>query len=159
VLTGGTILDASTTTTPSVLDQDGNVIEGGSTATTGGGVSTIPCAYGIQLGSNCYSGGDVTITGESSSSYTIAGLVNGVWYNVVVASVDGSGNVGPPSPEVCDYPAPVSDFWKTYRTAGGQAGGGFCALETLGAPAGASFALGAAGAGVLAALRRRRRAK
>jgi len=159
VLTGGTALDASTATTPPVLDQDGTTIEGGSTTTTGGGVSTIPCAYGIGLGGNCYSGGDVTITGESSSSYTIPGLVNGVWYNVVLASVDGSGNVGPPSPEVCDYPAPVSDFWKTYRTAGGQAGGGFCALETLGAPAGASFALGVAGAGLLAAVRRRRRGK
>jgi hypothetical protein len=159
VLTGGTVLDASMTTTQPVLDQDGNTIEGGSATTTGGGVSTIPCAYGIHLGSNCYSGGDVTITGEPSSSYTIPGLTNGVWYNVVVAAVDGSGNVGPPSPEVCDYPAPVSDFWKTYRNAGGQAGGGFCALETLGAPAGASFALGVAGAGLLAAVRRRRRVK
>ena len=156
VLTSGAVLDGSTTTGP-VFDDAGNEIEGGSTTALSGGVSTIPCAYGIGLGSDCYSGGSITLTGESNGSRTITGLTNGTWYNVVVASVDGSGNVGPPSPEVCDYPAPVSDFWQTYRNAGGKAGGGFCALQALGAPAGASFALGVAGAGLLAAMRRRRR--
>jgi hypothetical protein len=68
--------------------------------------------------------------------------------------VDGTGNVGPPSSEVCDYPAPVKDFWQNYEQDGGGAGG-FCALETAGT--GGSSLAGVAGVFALAAMARRRR--
>jgi hypothetical protein len=74
---------------------------------------------------------------------------------VVVASVDGTGNVGPPSPEVCDYPAPVKDFWQVYEQDGGGAGG-FCALESIGA-GGQSLAGVGIVFGIAAIARRRRR--
>ena len=83
------------------------------------------------------------------------GLVDYVTYTVVVASVDGTGNIGPPSLEVCDYPAPVRDFWQTYNEDGGKAGG-FCALETIGT-GGAPALAGVAGVLGLAAFMRRRR--
>jgi hypothetical protein len=98
-----------------------------------------------------------TVSGETAATYTLAGLTNGVTYNVVVAAVDAFGNIGPPSPQNCDYPAPVNDFFKVYRGAGGGAGGGFCALEAVGAPAGSTVAFGGAGALLFAAVRRRRR--
>jgi hypothetical protein len=56
-------------------------------------------------------------------------------YNLVVAAVDGYGNIGPPSGEVCGKPEPIDDFWKIYRQDGGNAGGGLCALEAVGARA------------------------
>jgi hypothetical protein len=149
VLAGNsTVLDASTTTT--VLDEAGNVID--ASTTTGGGISTIPPQNIVGAGPS-----GVTVSDKSTSSFTITQLQNGVTYNVVVAGVDGSGNVGPQSDVHCDSPAPVDDFWKTYRQAGGQAGGGFCALEAVGEPA-SSFAGMAilVGSTVLAVRRRRR---
>jgi hypothetical protein len=125
-----------------------------------GGISTIP--VGNLFGANSTTG--VTVSGKATGTYTITGLKNGTPncapgcdYTVVVAAVDTSGNVGPPSVEVCDYPAPVKDFWQTYRQAGGQAGGGFCALGVVGAPVGFSMALAGVGAAFVAAVRRRSR--
>ena len=96
-----------------------------------------------------------TLSDKSVGQYQITGLTDGTWYNVVVAAVDGTGNVGPASPEVCDYPAPVQDFWQTYRQDGGQANG-FCALETVGAGGPSLAGVGAVFVGA-ALLRRRRR--
>jgi hypothetical protein len=158
-LQSGVTLDGGTTTSTAQFDDAGNLIEGGTVTTGGGGRSNISCNYVLGVGSNCTAGGGQTITGEATSRYTITGLSNGAIYNVVVAAVDATGNVGPPSPLTCDYPAPVKDFWKTYRDAGGKAGGGFCALETLGAPAGSTLALGGLSAVLAALVRRRRRAK
>jgi MYXO-CTERM domain-containing protein len=101
----------------------------------------------------------VTVSGETDSTYTVSGLEDKVTYNFVIAAVDNSGNIGPPSTENCATPAPINDFWKIYREDGGQAGGGFCALEAAGAPAGSTIAFAGAGAFVLAAVRRRRRTK
>jgi hypothetical protein len=141
--------DAGVVETPVVYDEAGNVIEGGTVEEGSGGISTIPSQY-LLNGSSGF-----TIADKSVGSYTIKGLIDGVTYTVVVASVDGTGNVGPPSLEVCDYPAPVRDFWQTYREDGGQAGG-FCALETIGA-GGAPALAGVAGILAIAALARRRR--
>jgi hypothetical protein len=146
-----TILDASTSSVaPAVVDEAGNVIEGGTTTTGPIGISNIPPSYLLNAGST-----GVTVSDRAASSYTIKGLKNGTTYNVVVAAVDGSGNVGPTSQEKCDFPAPVNDFWSLYRAGGGRAGGGFCALEAVGEPA--RSAGGIALAGVIGALVLRRR--
>jgi len=137
---------------PVVEDEAGNVIEGGSVEEGNGGISTIPTQY-LLNGSSGF-----TIADKAVGSYQIKGLVDYVTYTVVVASVDGTGNVGPPSLEVCDYPAPVKDFWQNYREDGGQ-GAGFCALESIGA-GGASSLAGVAGVlGFAAIVRRRRRSR
>jgi hypothetical protein len=87
-------------------------------------------------------------------------LTNGATYSVVVSAVDGSCNVGPQStPEQCDFPAPVNDFFKLYREAGGQAGGSFCALDAVGAPTGATIVSIGFGAAAFALARRRRNAR
>jgi hypothetical protein len=56
------------------------------------------------------------------------GLQNGLNYAVAVATVDTLGNVGPLSEIECGTPRPVTDFFEAYRDAGGDAGGGFCAI-------------------------------
>jgi|HubBroStandDraft_1064217.scaffolds.fasta_scaffold16397_4 hypothetical protein len=159
---GGAIVSVEDEAATETFDEAGNLI---STTTTGNvGICTIPCQY--LEGASCTYGQPVytsinppTLPSESNGSYTILGLTNFTHYNVVVAAVDASGNVGPPSPEVCDYPAPVNDFFKNYTDAGGTAGGGFCALEAVGMAGGSSaaFAGAAAGAFVLLRYRRKRR--
>jgi hypothetical protein len=139
---------ASTTIAP-VYDDAGNLISEGGVVEGSGGISTIPMSYAIGVNNG------FTIADKSVGQYTITGLTNGVTYNLVVSAVDGYGNVGPPSAEVCDYPAPVNDFWQTYEGAGGG-GGGFCALETVGAGGGSLAAVG--GFIAAAAFFRRRRA-
>jgi hypothetical protein len=145
--------------------SSGFELDGGAVATTEsgvssgpGGLSLISCAYVQGVGSNCYTGGGETVTGESSTGYTITGLTDNTTYDVVVAAVDGSGNVGPPSSCVHDFPAPITDFYSTYAGEGGTAGGGFCALDAAGLPTGSAGLVGGVVAGLLAALRRRRRA-
>jgi hypothetical protein len=144
VLTSGIVIDGGNVTT---FDEAGAEI----TTNGSGGISTIPSAnlVGINAG--------FTIASESAGTYTIVGLTNGVIYNVAVAAVDGSGNIGPISSVVCDDPAPVNDFWTNYRKDGGLAGGGFCALEAVGLPVGPAVAFGAAATGLIGVLRRRRR--
>ncbi|HSY24441.1 MAG TPA: hypothetical protein VK841_20080 [Polyangiaceae bacterium] len=144
VLTSGIVVDGGEVTT---FDEAG--LE--TTTSASGGISTIPSAnlVGINAG--------FTIASESAGTYTIVGLTNGVTYNVAVSAVDGSGNIGPISSVVCDYPAPVNDFWTNYRNDGGLAGGGFCALEAVGLPVGPTVAFGAVATGLIGVLRRRRR--
>ena len=99
-----------------------------------------------------------TVTGEAVGNYSIAGLVDGVNFNVSVAAVDNFGNVGPLAAQGCGTPQPVTDFLTAYRNAGGGAGGGFCSVEAVGHAAGWGFGLGFGFAGVaLAGSRRRRR--
>ncbi len=149
-LSSAIVSDAGAVTT--VVDDAGD--DGGTTTvTTGaGGISTIPPQFLITPDN----GTGITVGDKTATQYQIKGLQNGTTYTVVVAAVDGYGNVGPPSTEVCDYPAPTQDFFATYKNDGGGAGGGFCALEAPGAPA-SSLAGGAALVGAVAFLRRRRR--
>jgi hypothetical protein len=160
LLSGGTIVGGtSSTTTPEALeaglDDAGNVIDSGVVGPTNGGIWTPPAGHVLNPNETTGS----TISGQTNSTYTISGLTNAKSYTVVVAAVDNYGNVGPPSAQACDCPAPVDDFWKTYRIDGGQAGGGFCALEAVGAPAGSTVAFAGAGSLVVATIRRRRRKK
>jgi Fibronectin type III domain len=151
VLSSAFVQEGGTTTTD-VFDEAGDLIDA-STTTGGGGLSNIPAAYLYAPSSD-----GVTIPSNATGTFTITGLKNGTTYNVVVAAVDGSGNVGPPSAEVCDYPAPVNDFWNLYRNAGGRAGGGLCALEAVGEPVQAAAGVAMfVGTGLLAARRRRSR--
>jgi hypothetical protein len=132
------------------FDEAGNLIEGGTS--TGGGISTIPPQNRVP-GSR-----DLTVPDKSTGTFTIKGLVNGHTYTAIVAAVDGFGNIGPPSQQVCDFPAPVNDFWKIYRDSGGRAGGGFCALEAVGEPAPVTAGIALlVGASVLGVRRRSRR--
>jgi hypothetical protein len=95
--------------------------------------------------------------GPTSSSATISGLTNGTSYAVAVTAQDAFLNNGTISNLVCDTPITLNDFFETYRNDGGQAGGGFCSLENLGAPAGgATFAI-VSFATLLALTRRRER--
>jgi hypothetical protein len=159
LLSGGTVPDSGTDSAvvaPTVeFDDAGNPIvsEAGATTESGvGGIWMPPKGHIVNPDPTL----GITATGETISTYTVTGLRNGTVYNVVVAAVDNFGNIGPPSTQVCDFPAPVNDFWKIYRLDGGQAGGGFCALEAVGAPAASTVAFAGAGALVVAGLRRRR---
>jgi hypothetical protein len=127
-----------------------------------GGISTIPCQY--LVGGSCPAGspaytntGLSTVSTATASAYTITGLTNGITYDVAIAGVDGSGNVGPVSTCFSDYPAVVNDFFTLYRQAGGQAGGSFCALEAVGEPVGAPIVGVAFGALALTMARRRKK--
>jgi hypothetical protein len=127
-----------------------------------GGISAIPCQY--LVGASCAAGspaytntGLSTVTGPTGSGYTIKSLTNGATYDVVVAAVDGSGNVGPASNCASDYPAVVDDFFTLYREAGGRAGGSFCALQAVGEPAGAPIVGVAFSVLAFTVARRRRR--
>lgn len=57
------------------------------------------------------------------------GLVNGVAYNVAVAATDTYQNTGTLSSLACNVPQPVNGFFKAYRAAGGQGGGGYCSFS------------------------------
>jgi len=151
----------------------GSPVEGASGASSGtsgslnepvgGGIAGIACAY-LVMGScsapssPAYTSQAITVTTESSSSYTATGLTNGHKYNLVVSAVDAFGNPGPPAIEQCGQPAAISDFYGAYRAAGGKAGGGYCAVGPVSRAArpwlGAFVALGA---GLWSARRRRRR--
>ncbi len=136
---------AVVTTVDEAGDDSGSIVSGV------GGISTIPTANLVGVSSATLE----TVADKSAGQFNITGLQNGALYTVVVAAVDGYGNVGPPSTEVCDTPSPTQDFFKTYKSDGGGAGGGFCALDAAGAPVPSL-----AGAGLvvsLAALLRRRK--
>jgi hypothetical protein len=130
-----------------------------------GGISAIPCQF--LNGSSCPAGQPAykntnppSTTGVGSAAKTVTGLTNGVHYSVAVAAVDGSGNVGPQSsPEQCATPAPIDDFYKVYRLAGGTAGGGFCSLDAAGAPVDLTVLAVPAAATAFGLARRRRRRK
>ncbi len=109
----------------------------------GGGISQIPTGYQAS-----------EIDSVTTTSLMLSGLTNGIKYHVVVASFDGSGNVGPASPLQCQSPGAVNDFWQSYKDDGGGANG--CALERSGnTQAGAIAGIGLLAAA--AALARRRR--
>ena len=154
VLSGATSIVVDAGTIPVATDSSTSGDDSGSTTTTSGpgGIANIPTNYLVAGG-----GSGITVTDKSTGNYTITGLTDNVTYNVVVTAVDAFGNVGPPSPEICDYPAPVVDFWQQYKMDGGGAGGGFCALDAVGAHVGPSIAGVGIGAAALALARRRRR--
>jgi hypothetical protein len=147
---------------PVVDSSTGVVDSGGGTEPGGGGIallstSNAPTKYLLNAS------GGMTVTGESTGSYTITGLKNCTNYVFVISAVDAYGNVGPPSSsspqDGCAWPQSAGDFWQSYRGDGGQAGG-YCALETVGRSPHSLAALALIAGGVaVAASRRRRRAR
>jgi hypothetical protein len=113
------------------------------------GISTVSPTY-IYKPTN-----GVTVPDKTTNSFQITGLVDYITYNVAIAAVDGSGNIGPPAAEVCDYPAPVQDFWQVYEADGGGPGG-YCSLGISG-PSLAGVACVLVVAGVVRRQRRRRK--
>ena len=67
--------------------------------------------------------------GKSSKRGNATGLVNGVAYNVAIATVDSYQNTGVLSKTVCEVPQPVTGFFEAYSDAGGKGGGGFCSFS------------------------------
>ena len=140
----------SATTCPSAL-----LVSGGGTLTGDADSGTRTIVGGVQKTLDpkykCGSAG-----GSISGGSTVDNLVNGTNYTVAVAGTDLFGNAGPLSNPGCATPQLIDDFWKVYRRDGGGAGGGFCALEGVGIPAGTGvFALGMVAA-MVGLLRRRK---
>ena len=101
----------------------------------------------------------VAATGNTATSATISNLNNDVEYVVGVAATDAYGNVGALSTfngtdMICQWPQQVTDFFDSYRAAGGEAG---CALDAPEVPSGAGGSALVFGAALVFALRRRRR--
>ncbi|HEX7666833.1 MAG TPA: hypothetical protein VF407_20030, partial [Polyangiaceae bacterium] len=140
----------TTTTTTTGDDESGT-----GTDTVATGITPPPANIGDYL---CGKDGS-NVGSPTSSQTTLTGLKNGTHYVVGVAAYDVVGNIGPMSEIGCDSPTPVTDFWDTYKAAGGGAGGGFCSVDKNGEPAGLSaFALvGVASA--ISIVRRRRQNK
>jgi hypothetical protein len=136
------------TGTPSPTGDSGNAAsEAGTTVTVTG---TAPSAAALAL---VYQ----TIGDGTATSATIAGLKDGFNYTVAISAIDNLNDNGPLSVPACQIPQPIDDFWKKYTAAGGQAGGGFCALEGPGVPvSGSIFSIGMAAAAFAWARRRRR---
>jgi len=87
----------------------------------------------------------------TTSGFRFGGLVNGVVYGVRVWTFSPADNRSDPTFVGTAQALPSSDFWESYKTAGGREQGG-CASG----PAGLVAIAGAAAVLALAALRRRR---
>jgi MYXO-CTERM domain-containing protein len=98
-------------------------------------------------------------TGSTILAESIAGqpLENFTEYAVAVAAIDQFANVGPLSSVFCETPEPTTDFWESYKSAGGGAGGGICSVDGAGLPVGSITVMSAVGLAALGTLRRRRR--
>ena len=150
-----------TTTTDVDADVDGGD-EGGTVvaSTVDSGVAntapgTVPETAGISVIPSRYL--NFYDPGATNTSYTLTGLTTGHQYAITVAAVDNYGNVGAVGNLGCSTPTPVDDFYMAYTDDGGTAGGGYCALGAVGAPAfGSVFGFGIAGSAVALARRRRR---
>ncbi len=136
----------------SSLETDGGeiVFDSGvsSVPVTPAGISKIPASFQCN--------GVGILLGNTMASETLT-LTNFDQYVLGVAAVDELGNVGPVGNVVCGTPGPVAGFWYDYVKDGGQAGGGYCALEGVGMPAGGSGMAIGLGVGAVGLVRRRRK--
>lgn len=124
------------------------VFDSGTTVpVTPAGVSQIPTSYQCAP----------IVSGDTASSLSNSlTLTNYDHYVFAVAAIDDLGNVGAVGNLVCGTPGPIQDFWYDYVQDGGQGGGGYCALEGVGLPAGGSCMALGVGLGVIGLVRRRR---
>jgi hypothetical protein len=90
-------------------------------------------------------GSDVSSVTTSSMSYEVSdeSIVNGFTYYVRVRATDSAENESALSGEQSIEPVPTTDFWESYKAAGGTDPGGFCFIATAayGAPMGADLEL------------------
>jgi hypothetical protein len=144
------------TASSSVVDTDGSADDASSSADDSGTAVTSGSGLpGISEIAPAFKAGE--IDQNTATTLTLTGLTNGLIYHVVVTSIDGFGNVGPASTQTCGSPAPVNDFYKTYREADGSPPSGSCTLEGAGIPAQAPVTVMAFAGAFAAWLRRRRR--
>ncbi|MEO6419555.1 MAG: hypothetical protein ABIP39_09130, partial [Polyangiaceae bacterium] len=140
---GGTTSDGGTSGSGTCTSNGMTIPNPSSVIVSGGGTTTVD-----EAGVSTSTGGTQVVIdpkyicaklgGGTATNATVSGLINDVQYTIAVAASDGYGNIGPLSTPTCSSPTLVDDFWKTYRNSGGQAGGGFCALEGAGMPVGSS---------------------
>lgn len=155
--------DADASDAP-VGDCEDVTVEGGTTsgvctsanlvASDGGKI--VPDA---AFNANYLCGSLVGNTGSAVIAESVGGqsLKNFTEYAVTVAAIDSFGNTGPLSSVLCETPEPTTDFWESYKNAGGAAGGGLCSAYGAGLPVGSITVMSAVGLAALGTLRRRRR--
>jgi hypothetical protein len=124
-----------------VVDDAGDGDASRLVTVVGGGTSTIPASY--LVGAD----GGASVTGEATRTYRITGLTNGSLDAVVVSAVDGSGNIGPPSGQVCGRAVGARDA---------PASGSSCALDPGREPAPLPIVFAGFAAAALTLERRRR---
>ncbi|HET9929157.1 MAG TPA: hypothetical protein VFQ35_00655, partial [Polyangiaceae bacterium] len=93
--------------------------------------------------------------GPNSTEGDVSGLENGQEYVCSIAGTDAYGNVGKLSGIACGTPKSVDSYYKVYRAAGGEAGGGYCSFSRSANMAFPPFVL-AAGLAFVARRKRRR---
>ncbi|MBX3190662.1 MAG: hypothetical protein KF819_26920 [Labilithrix sp.] len=82
--------------------------------------------------------------GTTATSISAAPIDNNTIVAIAIAAEDSFGNVGELSDPLCQFGEETGDFWNRYRQAGGESGGGFCAIGPDGMPAASFAALGVA---------------
>jgi MYXO-CTERM domain-containing protein len=156
----------ATASDAAVGDCEDVVVEAGSTTPASACTSAalVPSDGGAIVPDNAfntkYQCGSLTgNTGSALIAESVGGapLQNFKAYAVAIAAIDQFGNVGPLSSVFCETPEPTTDFWESYKNAGGGAGGGFCSVEGAGLPVGSVAVLGVFGMAAIGTLRRRRR--
>ena len=147
----GSSSGTGTTTCPSTVLVPAT---GTTTSTNEAGQSVTAGSQFINPAYICGSAGSVT-----STSSTVANLIDGTYYTVAVAGIDNYGNTGIISTPGCNTPQQVIDFWQEYRGAGGLAGGGFCNVEGVGSQATTAAPIVVFGGWALVTVIRRRRNK
>jgi hypothetical protein len=122
---------------------------------TNSGISQISSQFIVASPTDSLDG--AMTAGAATATATVPAR-NFDFYVYAVAAVDTLGNVGAVSNLQCGTPGPIKDFWYNYSTLdGGLAGGGYCALEGVGMPAGSAFMTAGVGFAAVSLLRRRRR--
>jgi hypothetical protein len=155
----GTPTPTDTTEAAAAVAEASTVVdEGGVVATgpinTNAGISQISPGYLCASPTDSVDG--AMTAGVNTTGATIS-TKNYDFFVFAVAAVDNLGNVGAIGDLQCGTPGPIADFFWNYTHDGGLAGGGFCALEGVGMPAGsACMAVGMGLIGVGFARRRRR---
>jgi hypothetical protein len=127
--------------------ESADLIDSGAVPVTAAGISEIPASYQCAP----------LVSGDTATGpLNPITLTNYDHYVLAVAAVDSLGNLGAVGNLVCGTPGPIQDFWFDYVADGGQAGGGYCALEGVGVPAGSCLGAGVGLAAIGLARRRRR---
>jgi MYXO-CTERM domain-containing protein len=123
----------------------------------GAGVNGAPCtAPSLVVGEPPPANFPSAQTSKGGTNVEVKDLMNYQRYACGLATEDELMNVGVLSPLMCGTPQPVVGYYKAYRNAGGQAGGGWCSYghrTTAGALSLSAFGLFA----LFLAGRRRRR--
>lgn len=132
-LCGATIDGADVALTTSVITvastgsgSDGSADAAVDAAVDDGGtpIVTIPAAL-RQLDPSYICG---EVQSQTATSMRIDGLANGVAYNVVVLTIDRSGNATGTVFDKTLTPQPVTDFWEDLHDKGDDIQGGFCLI-------------------------------